>query len=84
MLSTAAIIGRGLALPPGAPPNLVAPLRAAFWSTVSDPDFKAGAKKRKLPVIPIKGAELQKTIGDAIKAMSPTVIAKARKYVFGK
>jgi tripartite-type tricarboxylate transporter receptor subunit TctC len=84
MMSTAAIIGRGLSFPPGVPANLVAPLRAAFWDTISDPAFKAAAKKRRLPVIPIKGAELQKTIGDAIKAMSPRVIAKARKYVFGK
>ena len=84
MMSTAAIIGRGLSFPPGVPANLVAPLRAAFWNTVSDPNFRAGAKKRRLPVIPLKGAELQKTIGDAINAMSPRVVAKARKYVFGK
>lgn len=84
MMSTAAIIGRGLAFPPGVPAGLVEPLRTAFWNTVSDPAFKAGAKKRRLPVIPLKGADLQKTIGDAIKGMSPAVVAKARKYVFGK
>ena len=84
MLSTASVIGRGLALPPGAPARLVGPLRAAFWATVQDPAFQADAKKRKLPVIPIKGAELQKTIGDAMKTMSPRVIAKAKKYIFGK
>jgi hypothetical protein len=62
----------------------VGPLRTAFWNTVTDPAFKADAKKRKLPVIPIKGADLQKTISDAVKGMSPKVVAKARKYVFGK
>ena len=40
-------------------------------------------KKRKLPVIPIKGTVLQKTIGDTMKTMSPQVIAKAKKYIFG-
>ena len=58
MLSTAAVIGRGLAFPPGVPQSLIKPLRAAFWNTVSDPAFKADAKKRRLPVIPIKGADL--------------------------
>lgn len=58
MLSTAAVTGRGLAFPPGVPQSLIKPLRAAFWNTVSDPAFKADAKKRRLPVIPIKGADL--------------------------
>ncbi len=84
MLSTAAVIGRGLALPPGVPKYLVAALRTAFWNTVTDPGFKADAKKRRLPVVPIKGADLQNTINAAIQKMSPAVIAKARKYVFGK
>jgi tripartite-type tricarboxylate transporter receptor subunit TctC len=84
MLSTASVIGRGLALPPGVPARLVEPLRTAFWATVNDPAFKSDAKKRKLPVIPIAGAKLQKTIEDAMKTMSPQVIAKAQKYIFGK
>ena len=83
MLSTASIIGRGLAVPPGVPQGLIEPLRAAFWATVNDPVFKADAAKSKLPVIPIKGAELQKVIGDTMKTMSPQVIAKAKKYIFG-
>lgn len=84
MLSTAAIIGRGLALPPGVPQNLVEPLRKAFDATVVDSKFLASAKKRKLPVIPIRGAKLQKTIVDAIATMSPSAIATAQKYLFGK
>lgn len=84
MLSTASVISRGLVLPPGAPKNLVAPLRAAFDRTVADPAFKVDAEKRKLPVAPLGGAELQKTITDAIATMSPTAIAKAREYVFGQ
>ena len=84
MLSTAAIIGRGLALPPGVPQSLVEPLRTAFWNTVTDPDFKKEAAKRRLPVIPIKGADLQKIVNTTIANMSPSAIATAKKYVFGK
>jgi len=83
MLSTASVIGRGLAYPPGVPQGLVEPLRTAFWSTVNDAAFKSDAVKRKLPVIPIAGAELQKTLVDAMKTMSPSAVAKATKYVFG-
>jgi tripartite-type tricarboxylate transporter receptor subunit TctC len=83
MLSTASIIGRGLAMPPGVPARLIETLRTAFWATVNDPEFKAEAAKSKLPVIPIKGAELQSTIESAMAKMSPSAIAKARRYVFG-
>lgn len=84
MLSTASIIGRGLVFPPGVPNSLVGPMRSAFWNTVNDPTFKADAKKRNLPVIPVKGAEIQSAIVSAMKTMSPGAIAKARTYVFGK
>jgi hypothetical protein len=83
MLSTASVIGRGLALPPGVPANLVEPLRTAFWKTVSDPAFKADGAKRNLPVIPLKGPAIQKIVNDALK-MSPAAVAKARKHIFGK
>lgn len=84
MLSTASVIGRGLAFPPGVPSSLIGPMRTAFWNTVTSARFKADAKKRNLPVIPVKGADIQKTIVDAMKTMSPKAIANARKYVFGK
>ena len=81
MLSTQSVIGRGLAMPPGVPQNLIEPLRDAFWATVTDPVFKADADKRQLPVVPIKGAELQKIIVEALQ-MSPQAVAKARRYIF--
>jgi tripartite-type tricarboxylate transporter receptor subunit TctC len=83
MLSTASIIGRGLVFPPGVPSSLIEPMRTAFWNTVNDPAFRADAKKRNLPVIPIKGAELQSQVASAMAQMSPSAIAKATKYVFG-
>ncbi len=84
MLSTASVIGRGLAYPPGVPQGLVEPLRASFAATVADPAFRSDAQKRKLPVQPISGAKLQKTLADAIATMSPSAVAKATKYIFGK
>ncbi|NQV82731.1 MAG: hypothetical protein HQ494_02820 [Rhodospirillales bacterium] len=84
MLSTASVIGRGLAFPPGVPRSLVEPIRSAFWATVNDPVFKAYAGKRKIPVTPMKGAELQKIIADTMNSMSQSAIAKARKHIFAK
>ncbi len=84
MLSTASVIGRGLAFPPEVPKNLIAPMRTAFWNTVNDAAFKKDAEKRQIPVVPLKGADLQKTLDDAMKTMSPSAIAKAQSYVFGK
>ena len=83
MLSTAAVIGRGLAFPPGAPSRLLEPMRTAFWNTVTDPKFVSDGTKRGLRVNPMKGAEIQKIVNEAMK-ISPTAAAKARKYVFGK
>ncbi len=82
MLSTASVIGRGLAFPPGVPRKLIGPIRAAFWATVTDPKFVAEANKRGLPVIPLKGPVIQKIVNDALK-MSPSAVAKARKNIFG-
>ena len=59
-------------------------MRSAFWNTVTDAKFQADAKKRNLPVIPVKGAKIQSTIVSAMKTMSPAAIAKARTYIFGK
>ncbi|MEE8517002.1 MAG: tripartite tricarboxylate transporter substrate-binding protein, partial [Alphaproteobacteria bacterium] len=78
------VIGRGLALPPGAPKNLVAPLRAAFAKMVKDPAYVADAKKRRLRIIPSSGADIQKFVATAFKNANPKVVAQARKLIFGK
>ena len=83
LIATSSLIGRGLLLPPGAPQELVAPLRAAFWKTVNSAEFIADAKKSKLPLSQMKGADIQKTVND-ILSMSPVAIATAQKAIFGK
>lgn len=83
LIATSSLIGRGLVMPPGTPKELIAPLRAAFWKTVNSPEFVAGAKQSKLPLSPMKGAEIQKTVNE-ILGMSPVAIKTAQKAIFGK
>ena len=82
LIATSSLIGRSLVLPPGAPKELVEPLREAFWKVVNDPAFMADAKKTKLPLLQFKGAEIQST-AERILGMSPDTAAKARKAIFG-
>lgn len=82
-MATLGIIGRGLALPPGAPKDIVAPLRAAFDKMAKDKAYKDEAKKRKLRVIHTPGAEVQKFINKAIDNANPQVVAAASKMIFG-
>ncbi|NKB22053.1 MAG: hypothetical protein GKS01_16315 [Alphaproteobacteria bacterium] len=83
MLSTAAVIGRGLAFPPGAPTGLVKPMQDAFWKMVTSSTFKADAKKRGLPVTPLRGPEIQKIVNDSL-GMAPSAVKKARAHIFGR
>ncbi len=57
-------------------------MRAAFDKTVNNPAFIAEAKKRRLPVDQMTGAEIQKIINDIMK-ITPEVVKKARKFIFG-
>ena len=82
LIATSSLIGRGLALPPGAPQELVAPLREAFWKTVNSDAFIQDATKTKLPLLQMKGTDIQATV-NRILNMSPKAIERARKAVFG-
>jgi tripartite-type tricarboxylate transporter receptor subunit TctC len=84
LLSTASIIGRGLALPPSANKGLIKPLRGAFWKAVSSDAFKADTKKRNLVYDPIKGEDIQAILVKTRNDLSAEVKAKAVKSVFGK
>ncbi|MFT5488676.1 MAG: tripartite-type tricarboxylate transporter receptor subunit TctC [Paracoccaceae bacterium] len=83
LIATSSLIGRGLVMPPGTPKELIEPLRAAFWKTVNSPEFKAEAKKSKLPLSQLRGAEIQKTVNEILN-MSPVAIETAQKAIFGK
>ncbi len=83
LIATSSLFGRGLALPPGVPNHLIAPLREAFWNTVQSADFKAEVERTKLDYSPLKGADIQKTVNKVLN-MSPAAVAMARKAIFGK
>jgi hypothetical protein len=83
LIATSTLIGRSLALPPGAPGFLTEPLRKAFWETVNSKAFMDDATRTKLPLLQKKGAEIQATV-DQILNMSPVAVAKARSAIFGK
>lgn len=77
------LLGRGLALPPGVDPANVKTLRTAYDKMNADPQFAAELQKRRLRLIPSKGAEIQKIVNDAVKNASPEVVKHARKLIFG-
>lgn len=81
MLGSAGVLGRGLVLPPGAPSQLVKPLRDAFWSINQDKEFIEDAYKRGLEVDPIKGEEIQKVINE-LMSMPDSTVKRARELIF--
>ena len=82
-VSSLSSIGRGLALPPGAPQDKIVALRKAFAATVNDPAFRASAKKRSLRVTPLTGEQIQAIVETSLKA-SPAVVKRARKLIMGE
>ncbi|MBT5049522.1 MAG: hypothetical protein HOM58_13565 [Rhodospirillaceae bacterium] len=82
MLGSAALLGRGLVLPPGAPNRLVKPLRTAFTNINKDKKFIEDAYKRKLEVDPISGEDIQKIIND-LMSMPTSTVKRARRIIFG-
>ena len=52
-------------------------LRKAFDATMKDPEFVADAKKSRIDLEPIGGAEVQKMVADMFN-LSPALIAKLR------
>jgi tripartite-type tricarboxylate transporter receptor subunit TctC len=68
------------AAPPGVPADRKQALRAAFDETMADPAFIAEAKIHQLEVNPMRGADLEKTIGD-LYATPTDAITAARAAV---
>ena len=79
-LHTTSFIGRALLAPPGTPKDRVAGLRKAFDGAVSDAAYVSDLKKRKLPLRPTSGKDLQAFIV-SVSATSPELIAELRKAV---
>ncbi len=83
-IAVAGLLGRGLALPPGAPKSAVATLRAAYDKMNADPGFTAALNKRRLRLMASSGAKIQGVVHQALEEASPAVVARARELIFGK
>jgi tripartite-type tricarboxylate transporter receptor subunit TctC len=60
-------MGRPFLMPPGTPRPYVEAMRKAFDETLKDPAFLADAKKARLEVDPVAGAEMEKMIKAAFE-----------------
>ena len=69
-------MARPFAAPPGLPAERLAALRKAFDDTMKDPEFLDEARKARMEVNPITGAELQALLRD-VYSTPKDVIAKA-------
>lgn len=77
VLSAAGEVGKPFVFPLGVPDERVETLRAAFASTMKDPQFLAEAAKLRQPVSPTFGAEAAKIL-DEVYATPPAIIEAAR------
>jgi tripartite-type tricarboxylate transporter receptor subunit TctC len=78
LFGTIGMIGRGLALPPGAPDEHLKVLRAAFRQMLEDPEYRAEAARIMLRVLPTTGEDLQKAITAAIDNADVAAIERTR------
>jgi tripartite-type tricarboxylate transporter receptor subunit TctC len=79
LVASTSTLGRAFMLPPGVPSDRVDMLRKAFSSMVVDPTFLADARKRRLGVDPMAGADLQKIVEDVMS--QPDEVVRRMKDV---
>ena len=82
-LRLSGIIGRALLAPPKVPKDRVFALRRAFDATMKDPAFVADYTKRKLPLGPTKGEDLQAFI-EKVAQTPKSTIAEITAALAGK
>jgi tripartite-type tricarboxylate transporter receptor subunit TctC len=71
LFSAPATIGRPIVSTPGLPGPTVKILHAAFSATVKDPAFLKEAKKEKIAIEPMSGADLQAIVAEVIATPRP-------------
>jgi tripartite-type tricarboxylate transporter receptor subunit TctC len=72
------VTARPYVLPPGTPKDKIQTLQKAFMDTVRDPEFLADAKKAKLDVNPLSGAELERNVRE-IFGLDTSLVAKTKE-----
>jgi tripartite-type tricarboxylate transporter receptor subunit TctC len=74
------IFGRPWLTPPGVPAERVKILREAWNRTMKDEEFLAEAKKRRWPVAPVAGEELD-SLAKEVTAQPPEVVQRLKKFL---
>jgi len=74
------VFGRPMLTPPGVPAERVRILREAWNRTVKDEEFLAEAKKRRWPVAPVAGEELD-SLAKEVSTQPPEVIQRLKKFL---
>jgi len=72
--------GRPFVSSPGLPPDRAKLLQSAFKKTLTDPDFQAQAKERKLDIDPVAGDELEKLAREVI-AQPADVVERMKRLL---
>jgi tripartite-type tricarboxylate transporter receptor subunit TctC len=72
-------MGRPFFMPPGAPAERVAAIRAAFAATMKDPGFLDDARRARLDVAPLTGTEIARVV--AMKFNAPEDVRAVGKKV---
>lgn len=72
--------GRPYVSSPGLPPDRAKILQAAFKKALTDPDFQAQAKERRLQIDPVAGEELE-ALAREVVAQPPDVIARMKRLL---
>jgi tripartite-type tricarboxylate transporter receptor subunit TctC len=79
LMSISMAISRALWVGETTPEDRVTALRAAFDTTMKDPDFIAATKQRKLDLDPMPGVEIDGQLRKALD-MPPEIVARMRKH----
>lgn len=72
--------GRPYVSSPGLPPEQAKIIQAAFKKTITDPDFQAQAKERRLDIDPVGGEELA-TLAREVIAQPTDVIERVKRLL---
>ena len=81
-IAVAGILGRGLALHPGASDDAVKELQMAYDKMNADQGFASDLQRRKLRLMAATGVDIQKAVAQAVTDASPEVVARARKLIY--
>jgi tripartite-type tricarboxylate transporter receptor subunit TctC len=74
------VMGRPFVVAPDVPADRVAALRAAFDATMKDDAFLAEAKKQRMEIDPVSGAEINALL-ERVYSAPPAMIARIRELV---